>query len=363
MNEKNNITMHLPKKTVTRSPAISFILPVYNVADYIPRCVESITGQITLDYEILLVDDGSTDDSGTICDELANSNEHIHAIHKPNGGLASARNYGLDHASGKYIFFVDSDDYLASDITQSLERLLSGPSYDIIKFDYLQNISSKQHRITSSVPSGVISDEAGKRKLICEALNNEHTFVLSAWSYIYRRKFIENEQLRFVSEREIGSEDFPFTLEAFLVARSILVIHEPLYVYDLRDGSLTSTYRTNIPEKYAKLYQLLKRYYHQHVGDEYDQSLREFYIWSTYGLCSTLEYQLHNKWGRTMKQASQAMKHLFNLPDFRQAILEHDCHGDSIKRKILITIMRHRWEWLLSSFYACKQQLGRLLHQ
>lgn len=93
--------------------ALSIIIPVYNVEDYLHRCVESILVQDYYNYEIILVDDGSTDSSGAICDELAREHSFIRVIHKSNGGQSSARNVGLEEAVGKYIWFIDSDDYIA----------------------------------------------------------------------------------------------------------------------------------------------------------------------------------------------------------------------------------------------------------
>ena len=89
---------------------VSIIVPVYNVADYLERCVESLVLQTYTNLEIILVDDGSTDKSGEICEELARSDERIHVFHKKNGGLSDARNYGIEHCSGEFITFVDSDD-------------------------------------------------------------------------------------------------------------------------------------------------------------------------------------------------------------------------------------------------------------
>ena len=99
----------------------SVIVPVYNVEKYITRCVESLTGQSFQDYEILLIDDGSTDKSGILCDEIEKGYDKVKTYHKRNGGLASARNYGLKCAEGKYVVFVDSDDWVTDDFLEFIE--------------------------------------------------------------------------------------------------------------------------------------------------------------------------------------------------------------------------------------------------
>ena len=119
-------------------PKISVIVPVYNTEKYLHRCIDSILDQTFTDFELLLIDDGSTDSSGTICDEYAAKDSRVRVFHKENGGVSSARNMGLDNAYGEWITFVDSDDYL---IDQSGLTLLARTNIeaDLIIFSYLWN--------------------------------------------------------------------------------------------------------------------------------------------------------------------------------------------------------------------------------
>ena len=118
---------------------LSIIIPIYNVADSLRRCVDSVLAQRISDCELLLVDDGSTDESGTIADEYAAKHANIRSFHKPNGGLSDARNFGLQHAVGRYVTFVDSDDEVAADTyALLLDALAKHAKYDIIEFTMLQ---------------------------------------------------------------------------------------------------------------------------------------------------------------------------------------------------------------------------------
>lgn len=118
---------------------LSIIIPIYNVADSLRRCVDSVLAQRISDYELLLVDDGSTDESGAIADEYAAKHANIRSFHKPNGGLSDARNFGLQHAVGRYVTFVDSDDEVAADTyVPLLDALAKHAKYDIIEFTMLQ---------------------------------------------------------------------------------------------------------------------------------------------------------------------------------------------------------------------------------
>ena len=98
--------------SIVKIPCISVIVPVYNVENYLPRCVDSILSQSFTDFELILVDDGSPDNSGKICDEYAEKDNRVRVFHKPNGGVSSARNLGLDNALGEFVTFIDSDDYV-----------------------------------------------------------------------------------------------------------------------------------------------------------------------------------------------------------------------------------------------------------
>ena len=113
-------------KMESQTPIISVIVPVYNVEQYLPRCIDSILAQTFTDFELLLIDDGSKDKSGAICDAYARKDPRIRVFHKPNGGVSSARNMGLDNAKGEWIAFVDSDDWVNEDFLANFVEIDSG---------------------------------------------------------------------------------------------------------------------------------------------------------------------------------------------------------------------------------------------
>lgn len=160
---------------------LSVIVPVYQVEKSLRKCVESILGQSFADFELLLVDDGSTDGSGAICDEMASDGHRIVTIHKPNGGLSSARNAGLDHARGDYVAFVDSDDFLSPDTLQPLMDILDDDiDTDILEFPVMQKVGTPHEHLLTFYDAEW--DDITKYWLDCEAYS--HTY---AWNKIYRR--------------------------------------------------------------------------------------------------------------------------------------------------------------------------------
>lgn len=171
---------------------ISVIIPVYNMEEYLERCVQSVLEQKEKDLEIILVDDGSTDQSGKLCDFYQNVDSRIRVIHKTNGGLSSARNAGLKIATGRYIGFVDSDDWITSDMYSYLYSLIqqtgaeiASVSYKLCK-DYPENSLIKKRLIVKSYSSDEALEyylKVGNRKRI-----NDY----SVWTKLYRRDLFEN---------------------------------------------------------------------------------------------------------------------------------------------------------------------------
>ncbi len=175
----------------------SLILPVYNVAPYLERCLLSILSQDLSGCEIILVDDGATDASPAICDDYASRYQEIKVIHQPNGGLASARNTGLQAASGRYVWFIDSDDWIVPDALSVLRAACSG-GHDVVKFAY-QRVEGEQVRpVSHDVAAGDYEGDA-LEKIRHLAFCAPGRFLLSAWGHVYRRDFLMTHDLRFVS--------------------------------------------------------------------------------------------------------------------------------------------------------------------
>ncbi len=245
----------------------SIIIPVYNVGNWIERCLDSILAGRCTDMELILVDDGSTDGSSAICDRYAASHANVHVIHKTNGGLSSARNAGLEQASGEWISFIDSDDWVDHDCFYDVKALLEkqgDTKPDIIKFGYKKRLNSESRIFIPCVPEG----EYDRGRIIGELLpaafgsgrisdSTIHTFILSSCAHIYRHDFLKQTGIRFVSEREVGSEDFLFLYSLYMRASRVYVTHMAWYNYDTREGSLTRRYRKELCKQYRHLGSLI----------------------------------------------------------------------------------------------------------
>lgn len=211
-------------------PLISVIVPVYNTEPYLHRCIESIIGQTYRELEIFLVDDGSSDGSGAICDEYAAADNRISAIHKPNGGLSCARNCALRIACGEYFSFVDSDDFIAKDFIEYLLGLMNEQKADIA--------ACGAHRFSEPEPCYTLSPEKVQEFTSTDALRNmfyQRGLGHSAWGKLYRAKIFEGIEY---PEGKIF-EDVGTAYKLFWKANKVVYSAQERYFYFQRPGSIT----------------------------------------------------------------------------------------------------------------------------
>ncbi len=212
---------------------ISIIVPVYNVEKYLNRCIDSVLAQTFTDFELILVDDGSTDASGKICDEYSSKDSRIRVIHKQNGGLSDARNVGIEASIGDYLMFVDSDDWVAEDYVKLLyENLIAtGADMSICGLNGLMPSGEIEY-----ISSTINKDESVDAVEVC------HRMTLDAgWHYIcvvnkiFKRELFEN--IRFPKGKL--HEDVFVAHHLFFKCNKISIIPMPLYFYRMREGSIT----------------------------------------------------------------------------------------------------------------------------
>ena len=215
---------------------VSIIIPVYNVEAYLDRAVLSACNQTYRNTEIILVDDGSTDRSGEICDMWQKKDSRIRVIHKENGGLSSARNAGLDIATGDYIYFLDSDDYIKDNLLATVVPYLDN-GIQLVSFNYYcvngneQKANSFQYRRYS-----IHSGEDRLNFIIGKVCN--YAIGWEAWSRIFVKKIIDEHNLRFADNRKIFAEDLYFLLCYTAHIEQIVCIRDVLYFYEIRENSI-----------------------------------------------------------------------------------------------------------------------------
>ena len=242
------------------SKKISIIVPVYNVEKYLERCVESLVNQTYQNIEIILVDDKSPDSSGMLCDRLAQKDSRIKVVHKEkNEGLGFARNTGIENASGDYILFVDSDDYLDLKTCEITLEKLNRSNADICCFmsvDVYKDYEAQHNYIEketvyekSRIANGFLT-----RSIASNESEDDKTIGISACMALYKASLFENKSLRFVSEREYLNEDLIFRIELCKHINKALIIPDNLYYYFHNSGTLTTSYKENRFDDSCKMF-------------------------------------------------------------------------------------------------------------
>lgn len=233
---------------------VSVIVPVYNVERYINRCVDSLLCQTYAEIEILLIDDGSRDRSYAICKEYEKKDYRIHVFHKENEGLGLTRNYGIERASGAYLTFVDSDDYLTSDAIEIMLKKAEETQADVV----IANHFYKGKVESVVLPERLYCGDEVKNILMVHMMGNKATVLdalsYTAWAKLYKASLFTENNLVFPSERKMIWEDLAFSINAYPYCNRVYVMHDPVYYYCFNEGSLTHTYKANKIELVMLLY-------------------------------------------------------------------------------------------------------------
>lgn len=220
------------------NPTISIIVPVYNAEKYLHKCLNSILNQELNNIEVIIIDDGSSDNSKKIIQEYQVKDSRVRAIYQSNQGVSATRNKGIRIAKGEYIGFVDADDYIELDMYKKMYQKAEEVKADIVVCN-VRDIFHNNTRISLKLEEGLISVEDIKPKeFLKEKYFNLGTAV---WHKIFRRSLIEESKIRFINYNEVSSEDTIFNLQAMLKAKTIYCIDKPLYNYIIRDDSLTKS--------------------------------------------------------------------------------------------------------------------------
>ena len=241
---------------------VSIIVPVFKVEAYLDRCVKSLVGQTLKDIEIILVDDGSPDRSPLICDEWAERDTRIRVIHKSNEGLGLTRNAGIKKATGEYVAFVDSDDFVEPDMYQRLYNECKNNDLDCIYSEF--NVDNYPSFRVVNRPEKLYLGREEIEELRLDIVGAEPSYIsgvkyhCSSCKGLYSRKLIQKHNLRFKSEREYISEDMLFNLEFLYKAERVKIVPWQYYHYCLNGASLSHSYR---PDRWEKLLKMLDHLY------------------------------------------------------------------------------------------------------
>lgn len=285
-----------------REETISVIVPVYKVEELLPRCVDSILGQTYEKLEIILVDDGSPDASGKLCDAYAQKDPRIRVIHKENGGLSSARNAGLDVATGEYIAFVDSDDWLVPEAYQGMLGAMKANGVKLVcagRYDVDGDTGEKTIGLCPEQNEVISGEEMVGRIFTWDHCDS------SACDKLYHRSLFENHRY----PEGVVCEDLPVTYRLALEAGKVAMLDKPVYHYYHRSGSITTAALSDKTFHYSRHTKEIYRY----IRENHPAIAKEAWflrVRSLYHLLLTLEQAEENERRHYAQQAKAARREL-----------------------------------------------------
>ncbi len=243
-------------------PLISIIVPVYNVEAYIRKCIESIIGQTYKNIEIILVDDGSTDASGKVCDEYAGKDGRIKVIHKKNMGIVSARKTGVVIATGDYVTYVDSDDWIDNIMYEELVKEITWYDADIVTSGLYREYPAAVVQEFDNLPEGVYKGNEIERTIFSKFMYTgdfyEAGINMHLYNKLYRRELVLNNQMKIDDIVRVG-DDAALVYPCVMDAKKIVILHKCFYHYRIRNNSIMSIGYKRELLGFRKIYDIIRK--------------------------------------------------------------------------------------------------------
>lgn len=320
-------------------PALSIVVPVYNVEKYLDRCMTSILNQDFSDWEMILVDDGSTDRCPALCDSYADKDHRIKVIHKKNGGLSNARNAGLKIASGEYVGFVDSDDTIRKDMYSRMINAAEEYHTDFVMSDYMRVFSDgKSTLMTQKIEAGLYTKDRIKTEIYPSLIMGgdiDYGSLLSVCQCIYKLSFLLDNELCFKEDIR-WSEDNLFSALVGYNAESFYYLKgEGLYNYHRNEGTITTSYKKGAWQVYSRMNEYLQDFFAEKKDYDFSQELKWHMIYYAC-VCVSQTNALEKD------EATKELGMILNSPQLVKAFRNVDLSGVAMKLRVQLFLMKHK---------------------
>lgn len=335
-------------------PLLSIIVPIYNVELYLRQCLDSILRQTFEDFELILVNDGSTDNSPNICDDYAARDARIIVVHKENGGLVSARKAGLSTAKGKYIGYVDSDDWIEADMYQALCDAAQAFNVDIVICDIIENYLDYEVKATQVVKPGLYQKDRMIKEVypIMLYAGQYYQFGLfpSVSNKLFKKSLLEKFQYQVDDQIRMG-EDVACTYPSLLNAKSIYLLDKQyLYHYRQNPSSMTASYDQQFFEKTLVLYKHLR-----------ELSLAPYFVnqlqyYLTYLVIAGVQNELHRENEKTLREKRAFLKKMLKHRAINEVLQAICLNKLPFKVKLIILLLKRQSIFLLYVLARVKQK-------
>lgn len=326
---------------------LSIIIPVYNVEQYLQCCVQSVITQTYQDLQVILVNDGSTDSSGILCDQLAQQDSRMQVVHKENGGLSDARNAGLMVATGDYVAFLDSDDvYLLIDGLELLMALAQTEQPDVLLFQAV-DVYPNHQSARKAYDEAWIAAHSGM-EVFCQLVCTQ-SFNMSACFQIIRRELLEQHQIYF--EKGLLSEDVDWSLRLWKYVQRVRAINLPMYGYQHREGSISTTYTIRNLRSYKHIFAKFVQLYNERIVD----AATELYWKTTMGYLAQMYTSCLYAYGQI---AREDKSEAYAILKRYATLLEHSI---SIKSERVVLLKRYIGLCLTVEVFALYGKIRKML--
>ena len=322
-------------------PIISLVVPVFKVEKYLERCVDSLIHQSLNDIEIILVDDGSPDQCGLICDLLKEKDSRIRVIHKSNGGLSSARNAGMKIACGKYIGFVDSDDDVELDMFEIMVNAAEKYEADFVMSDYIRIMQDGSRSLMSTQLRDGLYNKEDIINNIYPALimseNIDYGPILSVWHCIYNHKFLKNNNIVFANDVKWSEDNLFSAIVGYHANCFVYLKGKGFYHYYQNPGTITTSYRSGAWNVYKRMNEYLEEFFKSKKDYNFDRQLKLHII---YYACNTIRMECYN--AESFREATMSLKKILIDPCLVKAFRNFKLPSVPIKLKVQLWLMKHQ---------------------
>lgn len=341
------------------NPLVTVAIAAYNVETYLRRGIQQVLNQTYENLEIILVDDGSTDKTAKMCDDIATEDSRIRVFHKENGGLGSARNVGIEQAKGKYLYFFDVDDFLEPNLIEENVKEAEEKQVDLIIFGFFARIEGEQREEKITLQEELISSNQQLKEKYCSELLFIRHGNGFAWNKFYRMSFLREYGFKFGNQRI--QQDEPFNMQLYLKLERVYVSSKAFYHYVIySSGNAGSRYLPNRFEIVTDVYHRFMDFYTSWELDDENvlQYIRKRYAAGIYQAVTANCFHVDCKLNLLGKY--QHIKKILSHPEARECIAQ--VWGTSTRDPILICI-RKRWIVGLMIMYRSKQRIKHLLNR
>lgn len=329
---------------------ISVIVPIYNVEKYLRQCLDSLLAQTYKNIEVIMVDDGSPDNCGVICDEYAEKYCNFIAVHKENAGLGMARNTGLENAHGQYVIFIDSDDYISDSLIEELYKELKLYQVDVCVSGFKCTVEGQRNvQYESECYPGEKARTELFPRMVGSLPDKKDSIEMSVCGVLYNMEPIRKYNVRFPSERELISEDLIFNIEYMQHANGAYLSNAVGYYYNINTSSLTRSYRQNfyyrVKHFYLEVEQRLSELNYDSIVSH--RNKRMFFV----NVKSCISQEANPHYDFNLKQRLSNIKSICFDAVLQEAIQEYPVNKLGLTQKTFLFMVKHKWTAALYLYF------------